>query len=135
MKIRQELGLTFDDVLLGPKRSSIHSRSAVQTATQLTRDISLAIPIVSANMDTVTEGHMAIAMAQAGGIGILHRFMPVEKQVEEVRRVKRAESFIVERPATILASESISEARRRTRESGIGGLVVIDEEGRLDGML
>ncbi len=101
MKIRQDLGLTFDDVLIVPKRSGIRSRSAVQTTMQLTREISLAIPLVSANMDTVTEGRMAIAMAQAGGIGIIHRFMPVEKQVEEVRRVKRAESFIVEQPATI----------------------------------
>lgn len=135
MKIRQDLGLTFDDVLLVPKRSGIRSRSAVQITTQLTREISLAIPIVSANMDTVTEAHMAIAMAQAGGIGILHRFMSVEKQVEEVRRVKRAESFIVERPDTISPSASVSQARSRMKESGIGGLVVVDEEGRLAGML
>ena len=135
MKIRQDLGLTFDDVLLVPKRSGIRSRSAVQTTTQLTREISLAIPIVSANMDTVTEAHMAIAMAQAGGIGILHRFMPVEKQVEEVRRVKRAESFIVEKPVTISPAGSISEARSLMKESGIGGMVVVAEEGRLAGML
>ncbi len=135
MKIRQDLGLTFDDVLIVPKRSGIRSRSAVQTTTQLTREISLAIPLISANMDTVTEGRMAIAMAQAGGIGILHRFMPVEKQVEEVQKVKRAESFIVEKPATIHASASLQEARNRMKESGIGGLVVVDEAGRLEGML
>ena len=135
MKIRQDLGLTFDDVLLVPKRSGIRSRSAVQTTTQLTREISLAIPVVSANMDTVTEAHMAIAMAQVGGIGILHRFMPVEKQVEEVRRVKRAESFIVEKPVTISPAASISEARSLMKESGIGGLVVVDENGRLAGLL
>jgi IMP dehydrogenase len=135
MKIRQDLGLTFDDVLIVPKRSGIRSRSAVQTTTQLTRDISLAIPLVSANMDTVTEGRMAIAMAQAGGIGIIHRFMPVEKQVEEVRRVKRAESFIVEQPETIHASASIQEARSRMKGSGIGGLIVVDVAGRLEGIL
>jgi IMP dehydrogenase len=135
MKIRLDLGLTFDDVLIVPKRSGIRSRSAVQTTTQLTREISLAIPLVSANMDTVTEGRMAIAMAQAGGIGIIHRFMPVEKQVEEVRRVKRAESFIVEQPATIHASASVQEARSRMKESGIGGLIVVDEARRLEGIL
>jgi IMP dehydrogenase len=135
MKIRSDLGLTFDDVLIVPKRSGIRSRSAVDTTTQLTREIALAIPLVSANMDTVTEGRMAIAMAQAGGIGIIHRFMPVEKQVEEVRRVKRAESFIVEQPATIHASASVEAARNRMRESGIGGLVVVDDEGKLEGML
>jgi len=135
MKIRQDLGLTFDDVLLVPKRSSIRSRSAVNTAAQLTREISLAIPIISANMDTVTEGNMAITMAQAGGIGIIHRFMSVEKQVEEVRKVKRAESFIVEKPATIQATASIQEARNRMKESGIGGLVVVNEAGGLEGML
>jgi IMP dehydrogenase len=135
MKIRQDLGLTFDDVLIVPKRSGIRSRSAVQTTTRLTQEISLAIPLVSANMDTVTEGRMAIAMAQAGGIGVIHRFMPVEKQVEEVRRVKRAESFIVEKPATIHASASLLEARNRMKEAGIGGLVVVDETGKLEGML
>jgi len=135
MKIRPDIGLTFDDVLLVPKRSGIRSRSAVNTASQLTREISLAIPIVSANMDTVTEGRMAIAMAQIGGIGIIHRFMPVEKQVEEVRRVKRDESFIVEKPATIHSTASIHEARSRMKESGIGGLVVVDEEAHLEGML
>lgn len=135
MKIRQDLGLTFDDVLLIPKRSGIRSRSAVSTSTRLTREIGLAIPVVSANMDTVTEARMAIAMAQAGGIGIIHRFMPIEKQVEEVRRVKRAESFIVEEPATISPLASIHEARSRMKEAGIGGLVVVNQTGRLLGML
>jgi IMP dehydrogenase len=135
MKIRQDLGLTFDDVLLVPRRSSIRSRSAVNTLTRLTREITLAMPLVSANMDTVTEARMAIAMAQAGGIGILHRFMPVEKQAEEVRRVKRAESFIVEKPDTIHPAASVGEARSRMKESGIGGLVVVDDAGHLAGIL
>src|SRR4030066_42808 len=98
MNLRPEIGLTFDDVLLVPKRSRIRSRSEVETSTWLAPGIRLAIPVESANMDTVTEAAMAIAMAQAGGIGILHRFMPVKRQVEMVRRGKRAESFVGENP-------------------------------------
>jgi IMP dehydrogenase len=135
MKIRKEVGLTFDDVLLVPKRSHIRSRSAVDTSTMLTPQIRLSIPLISANMDTVTESKMAIAMAQAGGIGILHRFMPIEKQAENVRRVKRAESFVVESPVMISADATLAEARLLMGESFIGGLVVIDSEGRLLGML
>ncbi|HEB65117.1 MAG TPA: IMP dehydrogenase, partial [Chloroflexi bacterium] len=101
MKIRPEPGLTFDDVLLVPKRSSIRSRAAVDTSAELVPGIRLALPILSANMDTVTEAEMAIAMAQAGGIGILHRFMSIEAQAEQVRQVKRSESFVVENPVTV----------------------------------
>ncbi len=90
--------LTFDDVLLVPKRSSIHSRKDVDLSTRLSRNIKLNIPIVSANMDSVTESAMAISMAHNGGIGIIHRFMSVERQVEEVLKVKRAESVIIEEP-------------------------------------
>ena len=100
MKLRAETGLTFDDVLLIPKRSSIRSRGAVITKTKLVPGISLAMSIMSANMDTVTEAGMGIAMAKAGGIGIIHRFMPIKRQVEEVQRVKRSESFVVENPVT-----------------------------------
>src|SRR3989338_4195134 len=101
MKLREAEGLTFDDVLLVPKQSSVMSRSAVNTGTRLSRRIRLAIPIVSANMDTVTEAPMAMAMAQAGGLGVIHRFMTVARQAAEVTRVKRAESFVVEAPATV----------------------------------
>jgi IMP dehydrogenase len=135
MKFRSEVGFTFDDVLLVPKRSAILSRSAVNTGTWLTRQIRLAIPIVSANMDTVTESAMAVAMAQAGGIGILHRFMPVEKQVEMLRRVKRAESYVVEDPITIDPQASILEARQKMADINVGGLVVVDLERHLLGML
>lgn len=135
MNLRPEIGLTFDDVLLVPRRSRIRSRSAVDTSTWLVPGIRLAIPIISANMDTVTEAEMAIAMAQAGGIGILHRFMPIERQVEQVKRVKRAESFVVEEPITIFATASIDEARWKMRETQIGGLVVTDEDNHLLGML
>ncbi len=135
MKLRQEMGLTFDDVLLVPKRSSIRSRSAVDTSTCLVPGINMAIPVVSANMDTVTEAPMAIAMAQGGGIGIIHRFMPVERQAEAVRKVKRSESFVVEHPETIHPEAHIYEARYRMAESGIGGLMVVDPENHLLGIL
>ena len=88
MKLRESLGLTFDDVLLVPKRSSIASRTAVNTTAQLTRRLALAIPIISSNMDTVTEAPMAIAMARAGGLGAIHRFMSIERpRYEKVRFV------------------------------------------------
>ncbi|RPI24650.1 MAG: CBS domain-containing protein, partial [Chloroflexota bacterium] len=135
MKLRPNLGLTFDDVLLVPKRSSITSRSAVDTSTWLAPGLRMAIPIVSANMDTVTEAPMAVAMAQAGGIGIIHRFMSVERQAEAIRRVKRAESFIVENPVTIAPEASLDEARKKMADSMIGGLVVTDMDGHLLGML
>lgn len=135
MNLRPDIGLTFDDVLLVPKRSSIRSRASVDPSGRLVPRIRMAIPIISANMDTVTEAPMAIAMAQAGGIGIIHRFMPIQRQVESVRRVKRSESFVVENPITISPDTSLAEARRKMAEADIGGLVVADENGRLLGML
>jgi IMP dehydrogenase len=135
MNLRPETGLTFDDVLLVPRRSSLRSRVEVNTSTRLVREIRMAIPIISANMDTVTESEMAIAMAQIGGIGILHRFMPVELQAEMVRRVKRAESFVVENPITISPAATLREAREKMAETRIGGLVVVDADERLAGML
>jgi IMP dehydrogenase len=135
MNLRSEYGLTFDDVLLAPQRSAVRSRSAVDPSTWLVPGIRLAIPIISANMDTVTEAAMAIAMAQAGGIGILHRFMSAERQAEMVRKVKRAESFVVEHPITIQPEASLTEARQKMADTQIGGLVVTDGTGRLLGML
>ena len=135
MNLRSDRGLTFDDVLLVPKHSHIRSRSAVDISTWLVPGIRLAIPILSANMDTVTESAMAIAMAQAGGIGVLHRFMPLERQAEMVRRVKREESYIVEHPITILPQATLTEARLKMAETQIGGLVVTDEQGKLLGIL
>src|SRR3989339_854897 len=95
------LALTYDDVLIVPRRSSLQSRSEANTKTRLTKKINLNIPIVTANMDTVTESEMAIALARLGGIGIIHRFMTIEENVEEVRRVKRAQNFIIDDPYTI----------------------------------
>ena len=135
MHIRETPGLTFDDVLLVPRRSSIASRSAVDTSARLTRHLRLAIPIISANMDTVTEADMAIAIALAGGMGAIHRFMTHERQAAEVARVKRAESFVVESPATISPDASVTQARQMLHDLGIGGLLVTGPDGTLLGML
>jgi len=135
MNLRPEMGLTFDDVLLVPRRSRIRSRQSVDTSSWLVPGVRMAIPVISANMDTVTEAPMAVAMAQAGGIGIIHRFMSIERQAEAVRRVKRSESFVVENPITISPDTSLTDARHRMAEADIGGLVVADDNGRLVGLL
>ena len=103
-------GLTFDDVLLAPARSEVLPTDT-DTSTQFTRSITLNIPIVSAAMDTVTESHLAIALAQQGGIGIVHRNMSVERQAEEVDRVKRSESGMIVDPITIDPERSIADAQ------------------------
>ena len=114
-------GLTFDDVLLRPARSEVTPAEA-DTRTRLTRNIELHIPIVSSAMDTVTEAHLAIALAQQGGIGIIHRNMTIERQAEEVDRVKRSESGMIVDPVTIEPERKIHEALEvmaRYRISGI----------------
>ena len=135
MKLRPETALTFDDVLLVPKRSSIRSRHAVNTRTQLSRAISLAIPIVSANMDTVTESALALAIARMGGIGVLHRFMTIERQAAEVERVKRAEGFMVEQPHSIAADATVQQARVQLAEHDIGGLLVCGSDDEVVGLV
>lgn len=135
MKLRADPGLTFDDVLLVPKRSDIRSRKDVTTASWLAKGIRLNIPVVSANMDTVTETRMAIVMAQQGGIGILHRFMSIERQAESVRRVKRAENIIVDQPLQIAPDATVNQARLRMAEAEVGGLVVVDTERHLLGVI
>lgn len=135
MKLRKDPGLTFDDVLLVPRRSAIRSRKDVSTESWLAKGIRLHIPIVAANMDTVTEARMAIAMAQEGGIGILHRFMSVAKQVESVRRVKRAENMVVENPLNIPPTATVQQARNKMVDADVGGLVVVDEQGHLLGVV
>ncbi len=133
--MRPDFGLAFDDVLLVPRRSSIQSRKDVSTDTWLVPGIKLSIPILSSNMDTVTETRMAIAMAQLGGIGILHRFMSIEQQADCVSRVKRSESLVVESPMTISPEESAEQARQRMAEMEVGGLVVVDEDNYLLGIV
>jgi IMP dehydrogenase len=135
MKIRATKGLTFDDVLLVPKRSSVASRQDVDTSSWLTPNLCLRIPIVSANMDTVTEAGMAIAMARAGGIGIIHRFMTIEAQARQVARVKRAEGFMVERPHAIDQAASIGKARALMKKLEVGGLVVTNGSDELVGLI
>lgn len=129
------MALTYDDVLLEPKHSAIVSRRDVDTSTRLSRHISMAIPIVSANMDTVTESAMAIAMARMGGIGIIHRFLPIQRQADEVRRVKRFEGWVIEDPYTIGPNDEVADARVAMTRHGVSGLPVVDERGRLVGML
>lgn len=135
MKLRPQPGLTFDDVLLVPRRSAVRSRGDVSTATQLSRRIPMEIPIVSANMDTVTEWQMAVAMARAGGIGIIHRFMTIEQEAAEVRRAKRVESHTVENPQTIELRATVGQARAAMRQHGIGGLVVVGLDRRPAGIV
>jgi len=135
MKVRPDTGLTFDDVLLVPRRSSIRSRKDASTRTWLTPQIQLEIPLVSANMDTVTETRMAIAIAHQGGFGVLHRFMPIAQQAEMVERVKRAENLVVDEPISIPGGSSIEQARRLMTEEEVGGLMVTDAEGVLLGMV
>ncbi len=134
--VQEELmeGLTFDDVLLEPARSEVLPNE-VDTRTCLTRQIGLNIPIVSAAMDTVTESHLAIALAQQGGIGIIHRNMSVERQAEEVDRVKRSESGMIVDPITIHADKSIADARELMRRYRISGVPVTKADGKLVGIL
>jgi IMP dehydrogenase len=126
-------GLTFDDVLLEPARSEVLPAEA-DTRTCLTRQIGLNIPIVSAAMDTVTESHLAIALAQQGGIGIVHRNMSIEKQAEEVDRVKRSESGMIVDPITIRPERSIGDAQQLMARYRISG-VPVTKDGKLVGIL
>jgi len=129
-----EIGLTFDDVLLRPARSEIHP-NFVDVSTRLTRDIRLNIPIISAAMDTVTEARLAIAMAQQGGLGIIHKNMTVEQQAEEVDKVKRSEAGMIVDPVTMRPWQSISEALQVMEKYKISGVPVTDANGKLVGIL
>ena len=127
-------GLTFDDVLLVPKRSPIVSRSQTNLRTKLSRNITLNTPIISDNMDTVTESGMAIALAREGGIGIIHRFMTIEDQVDEILKVKRSESVMIEQPYTIKPDLTVAEAKKAMAEFSVSGLLV-EEGGKLLGII
>ena len=124
MRITQE-ALTFDDVLLVPAHSTVLPVE-VSLKTQLTREIELNIPLLSAAMDTVTEARLAIAMAQEGGIGIIHKNMSATKQAEEVLRVKRHESGVITEPLTVSSDITIREVLEITKANNISGLPVVD---------
>ena len=127
-------GLTYDDVLLIPNYSEVLPRE-VSTKTQFTKNITLNVPIVSAAMDTVTESAMAIAMAQEGGIGVLHKNMTIEQQAAEVRKVKRAEAGMIMDPVTLDLSAKVGDAKAAMKEYGIGGIPVVDENQILKGIV
>ncbi|MDQ3652927.1 MAG: IMP dehydrogenase [Acidobacteriota bacterium] len=127
-------GLTFDDVLLIPARSDVLP-AETDTTTQLTRGIALRIPLCSAAMDTVTEAALAIAIAQQGGIGVIHKNMPVERQAEEVDKVKRSESGMIVDPVTIRHDRPVSDALAVMERYHISGVPVVDEDGHLVGII
>ena len=127
-------GLTYDDVLLVPARSEVMPRE-VQTHTRLTRNLSLAIPLVSAAMDTVTEAAFAIAIAREGGVGVLHKNMTAELQAREVRRVKRSESGMILDPIVLRPEDTVGDARERMARYSIGGIPVVSDERQLVGIV
>jgi IMP dehydrogenase len=129
------LALTYDDVLLVPRRSGIGSRGQVDTTARFTRGLAVTSPVIAANMETVTEARMAIAMARAGGLGVVHRFLPLAQQVAEVERVKRAENLVIARPYAIAATATVAEARELMAEREVRSLLVTAADGRLDGIL
>ncbi|MDA4126090.1 MAG: IMP dehydrogenase [Thaumarchaeota archaeon] len=130
-----KVGLTFDDVLLVPKFSDVRSRKDADTQARFSRRIRLTIPVVSANMDTVTESSMAIAMARLGGIGVIHRFLSVDDEVAEVIKVKRSEGVVIEDPITLGPDGTVKEAWDIIRERDIGGIVVVGQDRRILGLL
>ena len=133
-RVRAEPSLTFDDVLLAPRHSLTHPRD-VSTATRFTRGIALNVPLVSAAMDTVTESEMAIAMARAGGIGVLHKNMSIDRQAAEVDRVKRSESGMIRNPITLNPDATLREASALMQRFRISGVPVVDKEGKLVGII
>jgi IMP dehydrogenase len=132
-KMKSE-GLTYDDVLLVPGRSEVMPRQ-VDTASQLTRNVTLNVPVLSAAMDTVTEADLAIAMAREGGAGVLHKNMSIEDQAAEVRRVKRSESGMILDPITISPHDTVGDAREMMSHYSIGGIPVVDESNKLVGIV
>lgn len=127
-------GLTFDDVLLMPNYSQVLPRD-VEIKSRLTKHITLNVPMLSAAMDTVTEAGLAMALAREGGLGILHKNMTIEKQAEQVRKVKRSESGLITDPLTLQPDAKIGDAMRLMKEHGIGGIPIVEKNGKLAGIL
>jgi len=132
--LRPGVALTFDDVLLTPRHSTVHPQD-VSTESRFTRGIPLQIPLVSAAMDTVTESEMAIAMARAGGLGIVHKNMPIDRQASEIDRVKRSESGMIMNPITLGPERPLREAAVLMRRFRISGVPIVDGNGRLIGII
>ena len=133
-RVRVEAALTFDDVLLQPRHSLVHPRD-VDLTSRLTRGIALQVPLVAAAMDTVTESDMAIAMARAGGIGVIHKNLSVDKQAAEVDRVKRSESGMIRDPITLGPDAMLREAVSLMARFHISGVPIVDKDGRLVGII
>ena len=136
-EINFKMELSYDDVLLIPKKFSLNSRNDISTRTRVTKNLYINVPIISSNMDTVTEADMAIKMAQLGGIGIIHRFNTIDDQVLEVKKVKRFSSSNarIENPITVDLNKSISEAKNLMANNNITSLLVLDDESKLVGIL
>jgi IMP dehydrogenase len=135
MKILQDTALTYDDVLLVPQYSDVDSRRKLSTQTKLTKEITLQIPIVSANMDVVTESEMAIAMAREGGIGIIHRFLSIDEQARQIERVKKAESYVVDHPISMKITNTVGDLKKLVDETGTGGILIVDANEKLVGIV
>ncbi|HZO19801.1 MAG TPA: IMP dehydrogenase [Gemmatimonadaceae bacterium] len=133
-RVRADAALTFDDVLLVPRHSVTHPKD-VDTSSRFTRGISLNVPLISAAMDTVTESEMGIAMARAGGIGVIHKNMSIDRQAAEVDRVKRSESGMILNPITLGPDATLREANALMRRFRISGVPVVDRDGRLVGII
>ncbi len=135
MKILPDTALTYDDVLLVPQYSDVDSRRTLSTKSWLTKKIPLQVPIVSANMDVVTESEMAITMAREGGIGMIHRFMTIAEQARQIQRVKKAESFIVDKPITMTEMHTVGDVKRVVEETSTGGILIVDKDDKLVGIV
>src|SRR5213075_398156 len=133
-RVREDVALTFDDVLLAPRHSLTHPKD-VLTASRFSRGIALQVPFASAAMDTVTESEMAIAMARTGGIGVLHKNMSIDRQAAEVDRVKRSESGMILRPITLRPDDTVRAATALMSRFSISGVPIVDEEERLVGII
>ncbi len=133
-RLRAGLALTFDDVLLVPRHASVHPRD-VNVRSRFTRGIPLNVPLISAAMDTVTEADMAIAMARSGGIGVIHKNMPIDRQAAEVDRVKRSESGMILNPITLGPDRPLREAAQLMARFKISGVPIVDDKGRLVGII
>jgi IMP dehydrogenase len=133
-RVREELALTFDDVLLAPRHSLTHPKD-VSIVSRFSRGIELRIPLVSAAMDTVTESEMAIAMARAGGIGVLHKNMSIDRQAAEVDRVKRSESGMILKPITLRPHDTVREATALMQRFRISGVPIVDDNEKLVGII